>query len=239
MTPEAATRDRYALAANIYDLATTLWTGGAIWQTRAHAVAQMQPGSRVIVAGGGTGRDSLAAAKRGVHVTHIDRSDAMLRRARSRFRTDPEASQRIQVIAADLFEWTPPAPVDGLLAAHILNVYTGDALRTLRARFLDWLAPGGHLWIADFAPLRGRGPARWLQSAAHNVPLVGCALLTGNALHPIHDHGAELTLAGLPPSDQFDAPVFGCGPRWFRTWTFRTAALPAVDVVRRGSPPSP
>ncbi|MEZ6016052.1 MAG: class I SAM-dependent methyltransferase [Planctomycetota bacterium] len=212
--------DRYVWAARVYDLATAGWTGGAIWKTRAFAIEEIIEGSRIVVPGGGTGRDALAAARRGAHVTLVDRSPAMLRRAQARIARAPTTKGSIELIEADLFEWSPAQPVDGVLASHILNVYGPIEMRALRARLLGWLAPGGRLWVADFAPLRGPAPLRALQRLAHILPLGGCAWLTGNALHPIYDHGAELAREGLPPSHTRDARVFTFGPRWYRTWTF-------------------
>lgn len=234
MGPLSMQSDRYALAAHVYDLAAAVWTGGAIWRTRRFAAEDASSGSTIVVAGGGTGRDAMHAARRGVRVILVDRSPAMLARARRRLARDPLASSRVELVEADLFSWRPTEPVDGVLAAHILNVYDDAEMRALRNRFFEWLRPGGKLWIADFAPVCAPGPLGWPQRFAHWLPLYGCALLTGNTRHAIHDHGAELEADGVAASHVHDERVFLVGPRWFRTWTFVRPRI-GVATVATGS----
>ncbi|MEZ5976217.1 MAG: methyltransferase domain-containing protein [Planctomycetota bacterium] len=58
--------------------------GGAIWRSRVCQLEVLEPGQHVLFAGGGTGRAAVEAARRGLRVTLVDRSPAMLARARRR-----------------------------------------------------------------------------------------------------------------------------------------------------------
>ncbi|MEZ6018604.1 MAG: methyltransferase domain-containing protein [Planctomycetota bacterium] len=99
--------DRYALVAPIYDLCTAVLTGGAIWRSRVCQLEVLEPGQHVLFAGGGTGRAAVEAARRGLRVTLVDRSPAMLARARRRA---ARAGVTVTCIEADLATWFPPSP---------------------------------------------------------------------------------------------------------------------------------
>ena len=74
------------------------WLRGRVWQ---HLGAQFQPGQRVLELGCGTGRIALPLARAGVHVVGIDRSAAMLNRARARVTRAAKAG-RIDLIRGDI-----------------------------------------------------------------------------------------------------------------------------------------
>jgi uncharacterized membrane protein YbaN (DUF454 family) len=67
--------------------------------------------------------------------------------------------------------------------------------------------------------------------------LVGCAALTGNTLHPIHDHGAELQGEGIRCVALEEARIFGLGPRWFRLWTFESGEIGSATFIATEATP--
>lgn len=213
--------DRYRFAAPIYDLATAGWSGGAIWETRARALDLAAPGVRMLVPGAGTARLAVEAACRGAAVVVAERSPAMASRARRRI---ARAGVSVDLHELDVRDLAVAYPFDVIVAEHFLNVFPPDEMSAMRDHLIGRLRPGGTLVIADFAPIDAgaSGLARAAQRLHHVLPLGGCALLTGNAMHPIYDHGRDLAgRADVTVESALDAPSFGVGPRWFRTWTVR------------------
>lgn len=251
LSPPHRPIDLYRLAAPIYDLATAVWSGGAIWRSRASCLAGLRRGQTVLIPGPGTGRLAVEAAQRGASVTAVERSGAMAKALESRARRglDPErfgsaaAADQPQV-AGSLPGASAPGQLllmrgsvealaqgmtfDLVVAEHFLNVFQPDEMDAMRNRLIDRVSPGGRLAVADFTPIRAEnpGPIRALQRFHHIVPLGGCSLLTRNAMHPVYDHGADLTpRKGLRLIHEQDFPSFGIGPRWFRTWIFEKIAI--------------
>ena len=215
------TRDRYRLAAWIYDSAAAVWSGGAIWRTRARSLDLAAPGSTLFLPGPGTGRLAVEAARRGVQVTAVDRSPRMLARCQRRA---TRAGVQVDFRLGDAREVPLGGPHDTVVLEHFLNVFPRREMERVRDQMIELVRPGGILAVADFAPLdpRASGLARLAQRLHHVTPLGGCALLTGNAMHPIYDHGLELE--GRPDlrlEAVHDERSFGLGPAWFRCWVFR------------------
>ncbi len=214
-------RDRYSLAAWVYDIATAGWSGGAIWRTRARALVHSPPGSTVLIPGPGTGRLAVEAARMGLRVTAVERSPRMLARFKKR-----AARDRLEVEAqlGDALELPAEPLYDTVVLEHFLNVFPPEEMVHVRDQMIARVRPGGVLAVADFTPLdpRASGLARLAQRLHHVTPLGGCALLTGNAMHSIYDHG--LDLEGRPDLslvEVHDERSFHLGPAWFRCWIFR------------------
>jgi SAM-dependent methyltransferase len=82
--------------------------------------ARLFAGRNTLVdAGCGTGRHSAALAAAGFTVTGIDASLAMIAVARER-------APAVEFQVADLFDWRPEAPVDGVLCRGVFNDITQD-----------------------------------------------------------------------------------------------------------------
>lgn len=212
-------QDRYRIASRIYDACTLAWSGGAIWRTRAAAADAAGAGDVVLLPGPGTGRSAVRAADRGAFVVAPELSPAMAARAARRVR---RGGASVGLVRGSLDAIDEEARFDVVVCEHFLNVFDEREMPRVRDRLIERVRPGGTLAIADFAPARGRSAAAALQRAYHWIPLGGCALLTGNARHPIYDHGAALAEDGrVELLRTYDARVLGLGPRWFRTWFFR------------------
>ena len=215
--PPTREDDLYRSAAAVYDLATALWSGGAIWRTRAWCLQGLRPEESVFIPGPGSCRTAVLAAERGARVLAVERSPAMHRRAQRRIE---RAGADVELILGDWEEAAAGRSFDLVVAEHFLNVFDAARMPWVREALIRRVAPGGRFAIADFRPVV-RGPLAPLQRLHHVVPLGGCSLLTRNAMHPIHDHGTHL--AGRPDLRavfERDARSFRAGPAWFRTWIF-------------------
>jgi magnesium protoporphyrin O-methyltransferase len=81
-----------------------------------------RPGERVLDAGCGSGRYSVAFAERGAEVVGIDISPAMLALARARA-DERGVAGRCRFVLADLDADVPGAPFDTVLAVGLLDYY--------------------------------------------------------------------------------------------------------------------
>ncbi len=99
------------------------------------ACADLPPG-RAVDLGAGTGRHARWLAARGWAVTAVDFSAVGTAQGRAL-----PGGAAVTWVVADVMHWTPDAPVDLVLVAH---VQLGPGLR----RAAGWLAPGGFLVVA-------------------------------------------------------------------------------------------
>ena len=105
------------------------------------ALADLSSGTAVDVAAG-TGRHALWLAGRGWQVTAVDFSAVGTGQGRAHAEAQGVA---VDWVVADAREWSPAAPVDLVLAAHVqLGV---DGFR----RCGRWLLPGGRLVVVGHA----------------------------------------------------------------------------------------
>jgi SAM-dependent methyltransferase len=105
--------------------------------------------ARVLELGVGTGRVAVPLAARGLDVTGIDASAAMIERLRAR---DPD--RRVRVVEGDMVDDQPAGPFDVVLVAYntFFNLLTddrqADCVRAVAAR----LAPAGSFVVEAFVP---------------------------------------------------------------------------------------
>ena len=237
--------DLYRFAAPIYDLATAMWSGGAIWRSRLACLCGVKEGDRVLIPGPGTGRLAVEAARRGAAVTAVELSSVMGRRLESRalralgssrFHASypkgpadtPNSAPGTLVLVRGEVDALPVRPeFDLVVAEHFLNVFQPKEMAPMRSRLIERVVAGGRLAIADFSPIprSAAAPLRALQRGHHVIPLGGCSLLTRNAFHAIYDHGADLSgCEDLRLALDRDFRSFALGPGWFHTWIFEKMA---------------
>lgn len=136
------------LGAAVYDWgapAVFLPLGGLkVLRERALDVLEIQRGISVLELGCGTGALTAMMLHRGVTVTAVDQSEAMLRRARRRA---PAAT----FILSDLLDFNCDRKFDRVLLAFVLHHLEADArLATLKLARTA-LKPGGLVGVLDWA----------------------------------------------------------------------------------------
>ncbi len=99
-----------------------------------------QPPGRAVDLAAGTGRHARALAARGWTVTAVDFSAVGIATGRAEDRQG-----LVEWVVADATGWSPPAPVDLVLAAYVQLGVAG-----LR-RAATWLVPGGRLVVVGHA----------------------------------------------------------------------------------------
>jgi len=179
----------YETVAWCYEGIARTYSFGRIGRTKCAQVEELAAGDRVLYVGVGAGEDALLAARRGVDVTGLDLSPAMLARARRRFAAE---SLPAHWVRGDLFEYREAEPYDAVAANFVLNVLPESRLAPALARLGSLVRPGGKLLIADFA-VPGPGLLERVLSAAYYWPVALAARALGLcSLHPIHDYTPHL-----------------------------------------------
>jgi ubiquinone/menaquinone biosynthesis C-methylase UbiE len=209
----------YGAFAWCYEAIARFYSLGAIGRVKASQVAAMRPGDRVLYVGVGMGEDAILAARKGVQLSCLDVSPAMLGRLRARLEVEEAEGPGIDFVLADLFEYEPGARFDVVVANFVLNLYAAPEMSRALARMRSWLVPGGRMMVADFS-LPARSWA-WL-AALYYRPLNWIAWLLGLcALHPIHDYRREMEVLGLSLEAREGVRVLPFGPRFFESLTGR------------------
>lgn len=169
-----------------YDAQAPFYAGvesGAIFEPLLSILQRrVRPGGRILVAGSGSGRESLELAKQGWSVTGIDFSPAMVSAARRLSRDAGSAASRVEFVLTDLTAHEEPlGSLAGIYFTYdVYSFLSGRAQRIeLLKRMARWLEPDGLLLLSARRvgrpysafvltlqrAARGRAPgARWGQS---------------------------------------------------------------------------
>jgi len=206
-----ARRDCYSYdaVAWCYDELASAYSLGRIARACRAQQRHLQPGDRALYVGVGRGRDALEAASRGVHVTAVDVSAAMLRRLRRRAEA---LGVVIDVRREDLFAHEAERPYDAVLANFVLNLFGEATAARCVAQLAGLLGPRGRLLIADFAPPRGKLVERLLVNAYFRPLNLAAWPLGLCALHPLVDFEPAFEAAGLKLVERRGFRLPGVGP---------------------------
>jgi len=210
--------DDYRLMSRLYYLLEWVYSGGGMQACKASQAEMIKAGDRVLYCGIGRGREAALAAKKGAIVTGVDRSPAMLARAR---REASRTGVSIELLETDVRSFDRTGQYDVVVTNFFLNVFEQEEMLTVLRHVASLAKEGGRLIIADFAPLAGSGAGRLLQSIYWNLPLYSFLLLTDTKWHPIYDYPQFFELAGLRLESARRFPIFGIGPRWYWTMSAR------------------
>jgi len=146
-----------------YDRLAPYYTSNRRPQAREQYLAQfhsLEPGSRVLDAGCGTGLDASYLAELGLKVVAIDVSHEMYQLARDRL----SKMENVEVIQADTEHLNEP---DGSFAAVLsaLEIFHHTNLNETVSQYARLLAPGGRLVVVTNHPVRNmliRNPPDYL-----------------------------------------------------------------------------
>lgn len=145
--------DPYDRLAPYYDWIAKLmllpFGGERRFRTAALGVLGIDPGTRVLELGCGTGSMTAGLLEMGAQVTALDLSAPMIERARRRA---PSA----EIICADILEFTADQPYDAALLSFVLHEMTADTRRRALLAARRACRPDGVVCVIDFwnaAPL--------------------------------------------------------------------------------------
>jgi len=151
--PESPVARYYRRHARFYDPTRWLFLHG---RGRAVRALRLEPGSRVLEIGCGTGANFPAILTRldprTGSLTGVDFSPEMLRRAARRL---PAGQAPVEVIQGDALHAPLAGTFDRILFAYSLSLMPDP--RAALDRCLRHLAPGGRVTVVDFDDFRGWG----------------------------------------------------------------------------------
>ncbi len=220
-------RYNYNHTAWFYQPLAALYSAGVIKASKVAQVEYMQAGERVLYAGVGTGEDALEAARKGLRLTCIDLSPAMLERTRHIIEQEKHSSAvRPEFICGDIMQHDRFERYDVICANYFLNVFAEPLMVDVLAHLTRLLKPGGRLMIADFALPQGNWLQKGLHTLYYRIANTFYWSLSGNDLHPIYDYPKYFTKVGLLPTATKHFPLLRRGPAWY--WSV-TATKPQMQ----------
>lgn len=132
----------------LYDALARLVFGDRLMSAQTAFLHRINPGSRVLILGGGTGAivSALLALQPDCHIVFVDASQAMLRRARRRLR---------QLSDIEYIHGTENSIPDGhlfdaVITPFYLDMFTEDQLSAIIPYIAAHLTKPAHWLVADF-----------------------------------------------------------------------------------------
>lgn len=204
----------YGRTAWFYERAAHIYSGGQIRASKLWQIQWLKPGQRALYVGAGNGEDVIMALKKGVHVTVVELSSAMLTRLEAKLKS-MELLENVTLICGDAYDHQPEVLYDALAANYFLNVFSESTMQSMLAHLATLIKPKGYLFIADFAPAASNPVARFLQKLYYFSAVTAFHLIAKNPYHPLYDYTTYLEKLGLKLSEDERFPIFGFGPKWY------------------------
>jgi len=204
----------YDRVAAFYEYASGVWSTGQIKAAKLKQLDWMQPESKVLYLGCGSGEDVLAAAAQGHAVGAVDISANMIQRLRHKLEKQKFSAE---LLCQSVFELDRDRQYDVVAANFFFNVFTGDSLQRVVEKALQLLKPDGQLLIADVALPTGSIPARVFNWCYINYAQLLAALGGLVKLHKNHDYTRLLEPTGWEIVERRDFRFLGKGPVLFQS----------------------
>jgi len=179
-----------------YDGLAHVYSLGQIYALKRAQIAAMEPGSKVLFVGVGSGDDAVLAAKSQARVTVLDLSPRMLERASRKFNA-AGVNHSIEVICGDVLNHERLEHYDVVVANFFLNIFSEAIMQQVLMHLVTLLKPSGKLIIGDFAFPRGSFPRRILQRGYFYLSTFSFWLARGSTLHPIYDYARYFSALNL------------------------------------------
>ncbi|MGB3467649.1 MAG: methyltransferase domain-containing protein [Cyclobacteriaceae bacterium] len=141
--------NNFNFIAPFYDLLKRAVYGDSLLKAELSHLTYIQPGSHVLVLGGGTGK-LLEALPARCYIDYVERSSKMIRLAKKR-----KYAGNINFIHADYLEFQTKQQYDWIITSFFLDVFIEKNLRIVCSKLLSQLDAGGRLLATDFHPAEG------------------------------------------------------------------------------------
>ncbi len=208
----------YDLASGSYEQLARIYSNDKIRLSKLAQVDWMEPGSRVLYLGCGTGDEVVRAAQNGLEVTAIDLSSRML--ARLAKRIEPLGLD-IRLIEVDAFEFKEFQSFDYVAANFFFNIFNRESLPDILQHAIKLVKPGGGLLIAEIALPQGSLPGKIVNWTYINSVQFFSSMIGLVKLHRNHNYVELLSGYGWHLCNSEHFRVVNFGPVMFETLMFR------------------
>ncbi len=145
----------YDIIAPFYDSLSRIIFGNKLKKSQLYLIEQIQPGTSILIVGGGAGWILEAVAShcdQGLSITYIDSSATMIALAKRR----DAGNNVVNFITAKVENIPLPEKYDYVFTAFLFDNFKQDLCGRIFYKIADNLRPGG-LWLyADFANTNNR-----------------------------------------------------------------------------------
>lgn len=191
-------RDKYKYIGPVYDFLSDLYSGNNIHscKTAMFDGNSIQPGTKVLFAGVGHGRDAIRAAELGADVTVIDLSETMLRKFGEAL--EKEAPHlTINRVHSDIMAFDQTGQYDMVVANFFLNVFHEDMMERVLEHLISLATADGKVVVGDFCYPTGNIFSRAFKTVYWYSAVSVFWLVTNNALHKIYNYPEHMQRLGL------------------------------------------
>ncbi|MDX1754503.1 MAG: class I SAM-dependent methyltransferase [Marinobacter sp.] len=191
-------RDKYKYIGPVYDFLSNLYSGKSIHhcKTAMLDVETVRPGSRILFAGVGHGRDAIRAAELGAEVTVVDLSETMLRKfAEAQQAEAPNLT--IHRIHSDIMKVEDYEQYDMVVANFFLNVFDEAMMVRVLEHLIRLGKADAQVVVGDFSYPSGNAIARLFKKAYWYLAVFIFWLFANNAFHKIYNYPEHMQRLGL------------------------------------------
>jgi len=156
----------------------------------------IKPGERILLVGGGTGK-ILENLPHHCHVTYIDSSSHMLRKAQ-KVNYDGD----VDSIHDDIRSWRSQTSFDVIIFPFILDLFEDTEIHAILQQIISVMAPKGRLLVSDFYPTRK--VSRLKNRILLRSTLLFFKVLTGHKLKDVPNIKDSISAINLELTDDYD-----------------------------------
>lgn len=191
-------RDKYEYIGPVYDFLSALYSGTTIYRCKTAMLEEktITPGTKVLFAGVGHGRDAIRAAELGANVTVVDLSETML----GTFADIQEKEAlhlSIRRVHSDIMELEEFGSYDVVVSNFFLNVFDEERMIRVLDHLIRLGASEVKVIVGDFCYPTGNVLACTFTKIYWYIAALTFWLFTDNALHQIYNYPEYMQRLGL------------------------------------------
>lgn len=203
----------YDRAARFYEKSAHYFSLGNIRASKAYGVEQMRAGDSAIFLGVGTGEEAILAAEKGVRVTCVDISQAMLSKLKRKL---DARGLEAELVCEDALKLDHFGFYDFCAANYFLNVFREPEMKRFMQHGAKLVRPGGKFLIADVARSQGNFVYQAFNIVYLKWAMVSSWLIGLVPLHRNYDYPKYFDEAGLELESVKFFKLFPGGPVVFQ-----------------------